>query len=319
MHDRGLTPQQEAIRDELLAVGADIAPPDRSIAPRLRGELAARISRLTTGLPPGHKVWVSKHRLRYVFECEGQLRARDAEGWTGWNMANVRGKVAHRAMEGVIMSGYRRTPLDLARAAIDHLAESDDDLGSFISALSDGYRHDLVRDANNAMVRFIDDWPPIENGWAPTVEARSRVSFGPVTLDAVVDLALRVPFGAGPRTFIVDFKTGMTDAGHHRDLRFYALVETLRTRLPPYRVATYYLDSGEYECEDVDEEMLDASAQRTVQGLERMIRLEIGREPNLEAGAYCRYCSSLSTCGPGQEWMGMFGGSRPRLPLAGEN
>lgn len=318
MEDRYLTPQQEAIRDELLIVGQDIPPLDGSIAPRLRANASSKLSALTTGLRPGHRIWVSKHRLRYLFECEGQLRARDSVGWTGWNVANVRGKVTHRAMESLIISSYRRTPLDLAQAAIDHLAETDDDLGSFVAGISDGHRQDLVRDANNALVRFIEDWPPIGDTWAPTVEARSRVSFGPVTFDAVVDLALRIPFTSGTRTFIVDFKTGMTDAGHHHDVRFYALVETLRTRVPPYRVATYYLDTGEYQCEDVDEEVLAVAAERTIEGVERIIRLETGGEPSLEAGTYCRYCSALSTCRPGQEWTAVLGGHRPRLPLIRE-
>ena len=46
---------------------------------------------------------------------------------------------------------------------------------------------------------------------------------------------------------IVDLKTGLRYQGHADDLRFYALVETLRIGVPPFRVATFYLDTARWE------------------------------------------------------------------------
>ena len=306
MEATALTPHQEEIRDELLRLGGDVPPVDRSIAQRLRADIAAKLSRAVADLPTGQRVWVSKHRLRQVYECEGQFLAESAAGWTGWSSRNVRGKVAHRALEGLILSGYRRTPLDVVRAAIANLAAGDDDLATFIRNLADGQRQDLVRDANNLLVRFVADWPPVEDRWWPTVEMTSDFGVGPVRLRAIVDLAVRPRFAAGPRMFIVDFKTGMVDRQHRDDLRFYALVETLRSRVAPYRVATYYLDTGDYDYEDVDEELLRSTLDRVVEGVQRVIRVETGGEPVLEAGTYCRYCPVLPGCDPGREWMSVF-------------
>ena len=39
-------------------------------------------------------------------------------------------------------------------------------------------------------------------------------------------------------------------------MRFYALLMTLRFGVPPYRVASLFLDSGEWQAEEVAEETL---------------------------------------------------------------
>jgi hypothetical protein len=48
-------------------------------------------------------------------------------------------------------------------------------------------------------------------------------------------------------------------------MRFYALLLALRFGVPPYRVATLYLDSGEWQAEDVDARVLERAADRVVE------------------------------------------------------
>ena len=135
----------------------------------------------------------------------------------------MRGKVLHRAIEGLIMSAYRRAPLELAHAAIDELAEDEDDrtAGPFLAVLPAGDRQDLARDVNDLLIKFVSDWPPVLAGWSPRVESPVKLAFGPIHMQAQFDLALGVPLGDEARTFIVDFKSGWQQADHRQEACFY--------------------------------------------------------------------------------------------------
>ena len=66
---------------------------------------------------------------------------------------------------------------------------------------------------------------------------------------------------------IVELRSGYRRPGHAADLHFCALVETLRTGVPPLVVATYYSRDGELDVEPVDGELLLAAARRTAAAL----------------------------------------------------
>ena len=51
----------------------------------------------------------------------------------------------------------------------------------------------------------------------------------------------------------IDLKTGRITPTHRDDLRFYALIETLRSRQAPRRLASYSLDAARLDDEDVTE------------------------------------------------------------------
>src|SRR5437764_6664967 len=267
-----LNPQQRDVRDELLLYRQPRPTPDRELGRALRQRAIDELTALAAGLDPTDWIRVDKHRLSQAHTCTGYLRARSSEEF-GWSVANVRGKVLHRALEGLIMSAYQRSPLELAHAAIDDLAEDEDERspGPFLAAMVPGDRQDLARDVNDLVVKFAADWPPLLAGWRPRVESPVKLAFGPIHLQAQFDLALGVPLADASRTFIVDFKSGWEHADHRLEARFYGLMETLRSRVPPYRVATYYLDSGDYTFDDVDEELLVRTFDWLVEGVRRII------------------------------------------------
>ena len=63
-------------------------------------------------------------------------------------------------------------------------------------------------------------------------------------------------------------------AGYHRDdLRFYALIETVRMGVPPRALATYYLDAARVEVEEVTPAVLDAALARTIDGTRKLIEV----------------------------------------------
>ena len=100
---------------------------------------------------------------------------------------------------------------------------------------------------------------------------------------------------------LVDFKTGRLSPAHLEDLRFYALIETLRTGTPPRRVASYYLDQGRFVPEDVTVARLESTVARVVAGIEKMVALANGvRAPVKVTGPSCRWCPVLADCDEGR-------------------
>jgi hypothetical protein len=90
---------------------------------------------------------------------------------------------------------------------------------------------------------------------------------------------------------------------HPADLRFYALLETLRVGVPPFRLASFYLDSGEWRGEDLDEDLLWSTTYRVADGLDRLVALRLGgRPPTVSPGPGCRFCPVRPECPAGQRW-----------------
>ena len=145
----------------------------------------------------------------------------------------------------------------------------------------------------------------------PTQSTQARFAVGKVSLRAQFDLALGVPSGSRARTFIVDFKSGEPRPAHRQDARFYAVVDTLRSLTPPYRVATYYLDSGDWEADDVDEQFLEEAWAWVMEGIRRIVAVESDAELTMEPGETCRWCPARDDCADGQEWLAAFGRRRP--------
>ena len=66
-----------------------------------------------------------------------------------------------------------------------------------------------------------------------------------------------------------------------------ALIETLRSSVPPFAVATYFSRTGEIDVEPVDRELLVAAAKRCVAGARRLLG---GDLPGGDA-AWCAGCA----------------------------
>ena len=62
----------------------------------------------------------------------------------------------------------------------------------------------------------------------------------------------------------VDLKTGNAYPEFAEDMRFYALLMTLRFGVPPYRAASLFLESGSWQSEDVTEDALQHAADRVI-------------------------------------------------------
>lgn len=247
-------------------------------------------------------LYLSKHGVSSVLGCEVQHVLDDD---FSWSPAVAGGQVAHRAVQLMVNWRGDPVPADLVDEAIARLADADTSLGDWIAGLSDADLADLRGFAVDKLIKFQECFPPLDARAAPSVESSVRwPAVGPITLSGKVDLVIGRPAGAESRKVIVDLKTGWSSPQHREDLRFYALLETLRTQIPPRKLASFYLDAGEPVVEDVTEGVLLAATRRTLDAVNAEIELKVeGRDPIKRPGRSCRWCPLSDRCDEGKAYL----------------
>ncbi len=306
-----LTPAQAETLDRLRGDG-----PRRSFDPELRVELRRELEtrlRPWTDLLPDPKVargakpmWVGKTPLGRVLTCEAHQLAEAAEPFA-WNLASVRGTVAHKAIELSLHRTDRPSPLELVDAAFERLETDGTSAGAFLVDLDPSERAEVRSEVNNLVVDFLDQFPPLQprRAWRAATELRltAEVCGGRVTLQGKVDLALGAPVGTEAGRVFVELKSGATRSQHVDDLRFYALLEVLKVGVPPRRLAVHSLDRGQLSTFDVDEDVLRSAVLRTADGVARLVQLHLGlRSAEVVPNPACRWCSARETCAGATTW-----------------
>ena len=260
----------------------------------LKSNLDEKGRELSSSIPPNETLYISKYHLNLVMRCEKQFLS-DREEQFEWSVPTARGTISHKAIElSAFWNQPRVDPLTLVDEAIDRSKEGSDGLGKWLRNLSEGDVAQLRGDVNNRVASFLETWPPLETQWRPMLEAPVRVDLanGNIILSGKVDLSLGRPLGSTAGKVIVDFKTGKFYPAHREDVRFYALLETIRIGVPPRLVATYYLDRAEFSPEVISEQVLEASLNRVVDGMTKMIEiLYQKRKPELCSWERCSWCS----------------------------
>ena len=294
---RELTPLQARMLDQLRK-----APEPVVFDPALAEEIRATVSEAIEAFGErlgDEQLWVSKHRLSTILGCEAHAMAPDE---FAWSPATATGQVSHRAIQLLVNWRGEPAPVDLVDEAIARLADDDRSIGQWIAALSPGDEADLRGNALERVTRFVEGFPPLDKRAHPMTEARVQWPLdGPVVFAGKVDLVMGRPNGAESTKLIIDLKTGRHSPRHRDDLRFYALVETLRTGVPPRKLASYYLDVGEADVEDVTEAVLRTAVRRTLDAVDTLVELTTGeREPAVRPGPTCNWCTLLPTCDVGQ-------------------
>ena len=293
----GLTPTQQRVLAELFELGGDRPAFDPGLGQALLALLEAGVAPYVADVQPEGPLWVSKRVLGQVHSCEGWLAA-EREAPFEWTAPAARGTVAHKAVELSVTLRDRPPPLDLVDIAIERLIASDTSIGPWLLDADPAVLAQVRGDAADWVVKFDDTFPPLRRAWRPRLESPLTVQLcgGRVVLRGRVDLALGRADGTTARVLVVDFKTGRPSAGFADDLRFYALLEAIRVGVPPFRLATFSLDSGTWAAEDVDDAVLASAARRTVDAIAKLVSLDEGREPELRAGPPCHWCPASATC-----------------------
>lgn len=298
-----LNPAQSAV---LAVLGA--RPHERpAFDPRLRDELRQQLEDALTPvanrIPPGETLWLSKYLLGLVHGCEGLFLAQDGTPFA-WSPATVRGTISHKAIE--LSLAWRGDPSagELVEAALATLIASTDSLSDYLAALPEGERAEVRGEATERVNLFLECFPPLEPRWRPVAESRLRADLNGdrIVLAGKVDLSVGRAHGTQAGKVLIDLKTGSFAPHHHEDLRFYALIETLRLGVPPRLVASYYLDGARLQEEVVTLDTLSCTVERVVAAAGLIVALRHDdRTPVLKPGPPCRWCPQRSTCDVGQQ------------------
>lgn len=301
-----LNPAQRRVVEELRRPGVVRPEFDPELAAALAAELEAGLAPVAERVGDRGRVVVHKRLLTDALGCETRFVHDDAQPFE-WTVPAARGVVAHKAIELSVNLAPGTTPGELTDRALERLRDTDDDRGpsAWLRGLDPGELAELRSEVCDVVTMFLECWPPLPRSWKPNPEARIRAELcdGRVTLQGKVDLALGAPNGRRAGKLLVDLKTGRPAPHHLDDLRFYALVETLRLGVPPFRVAAYYLEAAGCRAEDVEEAALWAAVHRTIAGTERAVALRLGdREPGLTPGPACGWCALAADCEGARRW-----------------
>lgn len=297
-----LTTVQQRTLEDLMAGGAAERPVfDGDLPDRLRAHLEGRLEPVQASLRDGEDLWITKARLVELHtRCEGLYLANAlGEGEFSFSLKLAIGNLVHRAIQ---VGVYRRhlTEAELVEAALEQLC-ADEGFAEFCRQMGEADRAELEGEAVRQTILFRSLFPPFERSWTPAVEVplSAELLGGRVVLRARPDICLGTADPEDPmraRRLLLELKTGYDTPDHDEDVRFYALVATLRFGVPPFRVATVNLETGTWRVQEVTEELLSSAARRVADGCVRAASLLGGAEPNLRPGPWCGWCPRSLVC-----------------------
>jgi len=288
-----LTVGQRRTLERLIGVGEAAAPP--GIPPGAAARARLRLDDELADLPLADPLWISKGRIEELSRCPGLLQASLlGEGEPFAHSAqSAAGTLMHRAVQLDVAVEREADVRSVVERAGERLVEQDAGFAAYWTSLDELDRAERLAGASGSLAMFREMFPPIPRSWQPVAEQsmRTRVAEGMVVLSGRLDLVL----GRRQR-LLIDFKSGDARPAHIEDMRFYALLCTLAFGRPPYRVATVFLQSMEWQAEDVTEATLDLAAARVIETATVAAALLGGTAPALTAGPHCAWCPRRQTC-----------------------
>ena len=300
-----LNPAQKDVLSQLGARPSERPEFSDDLKQKLKLKLEEVAQSVSGALPDNESLFVNKHLLTQLMGCEPRYIAESQESFE-WSIPTARGTLSHKAIE---LSVYWQGPKDsltLTNEAISRAEQGNDYMGDWVRGLTKGDRAQLCGEVNTRVGSFLETWPPLEKRWKPMLETPIRVELakGKVVLSGKVDLTLGSAGGNTAGKVIVDFKTGKFSPSHRDDLRFYALLDTIRVGVPPRLVASYYLDQGEFSPEIISTDVLESTIARISSGIVRLAELRLDtRPPTTQPGPPCRWCLVSDSCDDGQEYL----------------
>ncbi|MDH3683802.1 MAG: PD-(D/E)XK nuclease family protein [Acidimicrobiia bacterium] len=300
-----LNPAQQQVTDDLGAKREERPSFRDDLREHLRHEIEETIGPVLTDIAE-LPMFVSKHDLSTLHSCEARYVAERNIDFA-WTVPMARGSVAHKAIELLVTWRGEPVPLELVDEAMARLVASERGVGVFIHSLTEAERAELAGRANDFVATFLDTFPPLNRRWVPVAESRVRAELceDQLALQGRVDLSLGRPDGNVAGKVLIDFKTGRPSVAHIEDLRFYALLETLKVGVPPRLLVNYYLEAGEPRREEVTEDLLWSAAKRLVDAVGKLIELDARtpRSPTTSPGPACRWCPAAGTCDDGRRYL----------------
>ncbi len=296
----GLNPAQQQVLDELGSLDRPVFRSELGVD--LQHNLDEALAPMMAEAP--EPLFISKRQLGMLHGCEARFVADRSEPFT-WSIPSARGTVAHKAIELSVAYRGNPTPLDLVENALARIEADERSLSTFIRQLDEAERAELTGRSNDFVTNFTETFPPLNRRWRPVAESsiKALLCGDALTLQGKVDLSLGYARGTEAGKVLIDLKTGHPKTADVEDLRFYALLETLKVGVPPRLLVNYYLEAGAPRQEAVTEDLLWSSAKRVVDGVAKLIALNEPNPatPNRTAGPNCRWCPINTECPEGIE------------------
>ncbi len=163
--------------------------------------------------------------------------------------------------------------LDALRVDPDRLA-----MVRWIDELSDPERNAIAATLVSHVAHLENLTPRFAAGWLPRTNDRVAIPLagGRVVLSGVFDLLVGAPVPGTATLCALGLTTGGRWAQARTALHYLALLETLRSGTPPFRVALLHSALGRYGVEDVLEEHLRAIVSHVVLRLSELASAEAG-------------------------------------------
>jgi PD-(D/E)XK nuclease superfamily len=295
-----LTEPQQRTLDQLIGTERPVYPAD--LAQRLRD----RIEEAARGLELNDVLWLGKERLNDLTRCEGTFWSKlSGEGPSfAHNRSTALGVVQHRAIEVLVGARDDLDPHEVASLAAIRTAEREERFREYWRDLPRAEQEDLLMEVARRTLLFEGSFPPLRElrrELAPTAEVpiKAELLGGSLVVSGKVDLMLGRPDRTQPyraQRLLIDLKTGGAYPEHAEDNRAYALVHTLRFGVPPYRVASFFLEGGTWQLEDVHEELLFHAAERVIAAARSAASLRGGKAAQLTPGRWCTWCPRIHEC-----------------------
>ena len=297
----GLTGPQRRAAQDLFLTGRPRPEADASAVAALGAWLEAATARAAALVPAGESMVLGKSALD-ALSCDGRFLDR-LDGTFEWNVSMLRGQLAHTAIAVDHWGERKRSPQDVVDHAWRDFATRGTAAGTFLATLG-GVEADALRgEACTLLMEFRDLFPPLPGRSAVRAEPTLEVGLHDrrLRLRGQPDLVLGDADPAHRRMLLLDLKSGQSNPLRDRaEMRFYALLATLKYGVAPFRVATFYLDSGTWDVEDVDADVLEAAGRSVADKAERAARLTFHRPPDerlrLVPGGACRWCTRAPQC-----------------------
>jgi hypothetical protein len=296
-----LTDPQRRTLEGLIGTGDRPTFPG-DLAQRLRDRIESAVRELELSEP----LWLGKEKLNQHGRCEGLFQAvlgGEAPPFAH-SARSAHGVLLHKAIEVEVGARDGMDPHEVAEVAVGRVLEREQRFGEYWRELSGSEQDDALMEVVRRVTLFQGSFPPLKplrRELSPVSELRVRAELlgGDLVLSGQIDLVLGQPDRLEPNRatrLVVDLKTGSAYPEFAEDMRFYALVMTLRFGVPPYRAASLFLESGTWQAEDVTEEILVHAADRAVAAARAAAALTNGRTPELTPGIYCSWCPRAAVC-----------------------
>jgi len=184
------------------------------------------------------------------------------------NLPIARGVLVGNLFRQLVATGRIEDPMGDAMGAL-MVDPARADVVAFVGKLAAGERGALRAEVARHALALREQWTMLPARWLPRTQDRITIPLagGRIVLAGSVDLLIGAPSEGRASVCLVEITSGTPRAEHRDELHFAALLETLRSGAPPFRVVSHYTPSGETRAEDLTEEHLTLAVRRTIAGL----------------------------------------------------